>query len=309
MTVILFLLGALLLLAVVSGVYVFIAACVRRKELPWLIESQIKKTPYGLYYEGMRAADQWLREHDARDVFVKSVDSLRLHGLWVPAQNAVGTVLLTHGYRSTMLLDFCCAFEYYHHRNMNILVPDQRSHGKSEGVYITFGVKESVDMVSWLEFIRQNALEQPVFLHGLSMGATTVLNLTDRSLPCDVRGIVADCGFTSAWDILSCVYRNVTHLPPWPSLWVTELLSRLFAGFSLKEKDTRTSLANSRYPVLLIHGTDDSFVPCDMTRQAYAACTGEKYLLLVDGADHGVSFLKDRQSYMALLSEFINTHL
>ena len=146
MTVILFLLGAVALLVLVSGVYVFFAACVRRKELPWLVEAQIKKTPYGLYYDGMHAADQWLREHKAEDVFVMSDDALRLHGLWIPAENPVGTVLLTHGYRSTMLLDFCCAFEYYHDRNMNILVPDQRCHGKSEGVYITFGVKESNDI-------------------------------------------------------------------------------------------------------------------------------------------------------------------
>ncbi|MBO5318097.1 MAG: alpha/beta hydrolase [Oscillospiraceae bacterium] len=309
MTVILFLLGAVALLVLVSGVYVFFAACVRRKDLPWLVEAQIKKTPYGLYYDGMRAADQWLREHKAEDVFVMSDDALRLHGLWIPAKDPVGTVLLTHGYRSTMLLDFCCAFEYYHDRNMNILVPDQRCHGKSEGVYITFGVKESNDMVCWLEYIRQRVSDQPVFLHGLSMGATTVLYLADRALPCDVRGIIADCGFTSAWDILSSVYRNVTHLPPWISLWITDLAARLFAGFSLKEKDTRKSLAASRLPVLLIHGEDDTFVPCDMTKQAYAACSGEKNLLLVEGADHGVSFLKDQRAYVAKLSEFINSHM
>lgn len=309
MSLALFLLGALLLLMLVSGIYVFVVACVRRKELPWLVEEEIRKTPYGMYYDGIRAAEQWLREQCAQDVYVMSEDVLRLHGLWIPADNAVGTVLLAHGYRSTMLLDFCCAFEYYHDKGFNILVPDQRSHGKSEGMFITFGVKESRDMVCWLSYINKHTEHLPVFLHGLSMGASTVLYLADQELPGDVRGIIADCGFTSPWDILSNVFHRVTHLPAAPSLWVTEIAARLIAGFSLKEKDTRQVLKNSRLPVLLVHGAEDGFVPCEMTKQAYAACAGDKKLLLVEGADHGVSFLKDRDRYTNLLTEFIRRHI
>ena len=305
----LFALGALLLLMLVSGIYVFVVACVRRKELPWLVEEEIRNTPYGLYYDGIRAAEQWLREHDAQDIYVMSEDALRLHGLWIPADNAKGTVLLAHGYRSTMLLDFCCAFEYYHEKGFHILVPDQRSHGKSEGMFITFGVKESRDMACWLSYLTKHTQSLPVFLHGLSMGASTVLYLADQELPGIVKGIIADCGFTSPWDILSSVFRRVTHLPAAPSLWVTELAARLVAGFSLREKDTRQVLKNSRLPVLLVHGADDGFVPCEMTKQAYAACSAKKRLLLVEGADHGVSFLKDRDRYTNMLTEFINRHI
>ena len=308
MPIVLFLTGALLLLILVSGIYVFVIACVRRKELPWHVEEELRKTPYGMYYDGIQAAQQWIRDHKAEDVYVMSEDALRLHGLWIPAENAVGTVLLAHGYRSTMLLDFCCAFEYYHDKGFNILVPDQRCHGKSEGVFITFGVKESRDMVCWLREIQQRCEDLPVFLHGLSMGATTVLNLANKELPGHVKGIVADCGFTSPWEILSCVYRKVTHLPPVVSLWVTELCARIFAGFSLKEMDTRDVLRKSQLPVLMIHGKQDGFVPCEMTEQAYAACTSKKRLLLVEGADHGVSFLKDQDGYTKALTDFIMKH-
>lgn len=309
MAVVLFLLVALLILMLVSGIYVFVVACVRKKELPWLVEEEIKKTPYGRFYDGISSANQWLRDHHAQSVYIMSEDALRLHGLWIPAHNAVGTVLLAHGYRSTMLLDFCCAFEYYHDRGMNILVPDQRSHGKSEGMFITFGVKESRDMLCWIHYHNQHNPSLPLVLHGLSMGASTVLYLVDADLPKNVKGIIADCGFTSAWDILSSVYRRVIHLPAFLSLWVTELVARLVAGFSLREKDTRRALANSRLPVLMVHGTEDDFVPCEMTKRAYASCTGKKTLLLVEGADHGVSFLKDAKRYMATLTDFINEHV
>lgn len=309
MSVFLFVFGAILLLTVVSGTYVFIIGCVRRKDLPWLVEQEIKKTPYGKYYNSIVASHRWLSDHNARDIYINSEDGLRLHGLWVPAQDSRGTVILAHGYRSSMLVDFSCAFDFYHSQGMNLLIPEQRCHGKSEGTFITFGVKESTDMLQWLQFHNEKYEDCPVIFHGLSMGASTVLYLADKALPGNVRGIIADCGFTSPKDILSSVFTKVTHLPAAPSIWVTELLARLFAGFSLTQCDTRKSLGNNRLPIVMVHGTDDGFVPCEMTRSGFEVCTGEKKLLLVDGADHGVSFLVDPERYTQLVSAFLDAHL
>ena len=309
MELVLYILIAVALLILVSGGYTFVVACLRRKELPWLDEEAIKKTSYGKYYENIVIGDQFLKENPSQEVQIESYDGLKLRGVWVPAETPKGTILLAHGYRSSKLVDFSLAFGMYHALGMNILLPDQRSHGNSEGKYITFGVKESRDMQSWIAFHNQTFGKFPLILSGLSMGASTMLYLADVDLPDNVKGIIADCGFTSPREIIKTVFHRVIHLPAAPTLWVADLFTRLFAGFSLTEKDTRNTLQNSKLPVLLVHGVDDGFVPCEMTRQAYAVCKEPKELLLVEGADHGVSFLTDKERYVGTVTAFLQKHV
>lgn len=306
---VLFALVALFLLTATSGAYVFVLACVRKKETPWLEEDKIKKTTFGKYYDYIVASHNWLIDHNAQDIYTNSIDKLRLHGWWVPADNPVGTVLLVHGYRSTPLIDFGFVFDFYHSRGFNLLIPQQRSHGESQGSFITFGVKESEDMLAWIRLHNQRFGVNPMLLSGISMGASTVLYLADRKLPDNVKGIVADCGFTSPKDIITEVYKGVIRLPAIPTLWAVEFFTRVFAKFSLTEKDSRKSLANSRLPILLIHGKDDGFVPCSMSRDNYNACSGVKNILLVDGAEHGLSFVVDTEGYTKAVDAFIDANI
>lgn len=303
-----FALCAVLLLLFVSGAYTFTVACVRRKELPWLVEEEIEKTPMAKYYSYIAKSDQWLKENRAQDVYITSDDGLRLHGLWVKTDDAKGTVILAHGYRSTYLLDLSAALPFYHGLGLNILIPEQRAHGKSEGRFITFGVKESADMLRWIEYHNTTYGEIPVLLVGVSMGASSMLYLADKDLPTNVRGIIADCGFTSPKEIISEVFRRVIHLPAIPTIWIADLFARMFAGFSLYEKDTRKILPRSRLPVLLVHGAEDGFVPCNMSQDGFAACCEPKHLLIVEGADHGVSFLKDTNSYTKAVKSFVDKY-
>lgn len=309
MSPILFLLIAIVLLLLVSGGYVFVIGCCARKNVDWLDEAWVKKTPHGIYNDYIQASHRWLKDNHAKDVYITSYDGLRLHGFWIPAEKPRGTVLMAHGYRSTMLLDFHLPFELFHRLGFNILVPEQRAHGESEGRFITFGVKESRDMERWLRFHHRKLGGLPVVLYGISMGASTMLYLADKKLPGSICGIIADCGFTSPGDIISSVYKQVIHLPPKITLWVTGMFTRIFAGFGLWEKDTRRTLQRSRYPVLLIHGEEDGFVPCEMTRKAYAACTGPKMILTVPGADHGLSFLADGYRYTATIIDFLKQNV
>jgi len=254
-------------------------------------------------------AEDYLKEHNAEEVSIQSYDGLKLCGTWLAAENPKGTIILAHGYRSCKLVEFSMVLDFYHSYGLNILLQDQRAHGKSEGKIITFGVKECRDVMLWIRWVNNRCGQQPMILSGLSMGASTVLFLADEKLPQNVKGIIADCGFTSPWEIVSTVFRNVTHLPPAPSLWVAEGFARIFGGFSLRQKDTRKVLKNSRLPILMVHGTADSFVPCEMTRQGYEVCTGEKEMFLVEGAEHGLSFVKDSTHYREKVLVFLNRHL
>jgi fermentation-respiration switch protein FrsA (DUF1100 family) len=173
-----------------------------------------------------------------------------------------------------------------------------------------FGLIERYDCIEWIKWVKENKNDAlPIYLCGISMGATTVLMASGLGLPAEVKGIVADCGFTSPRDIIASVYKRVIHLPAIPSIWATDLFARIIAGFSLFQEDSRKSLKNSRIPIIMVHGTEDGFVPCDMTREGYAACVGEKQLFLVEGADHGVSFLVQPERYRQLVTDFINSKL
>lgn len=305
----LFLLIAVVILVLCSGGYVFFVACRRGKELPWLEKDRLKGTAYEKYADHIQNSHQWLMSHNAQDVYIQSQDGLKLHGLWIPVADAKATILLAHGYRSTMLVDFGYVLEIYHGLKLNLLIPEQRSHGKSEGKYITFGVKESDDMRRWLAYQQQELGGGQVIISGLSMGASTMMYLAEQPLGDNVKGMIVDCGFTSPAAILSKVFTSVTHLPAVPSIWATDLFARVFAGFSIFEKDSRISLRKCKIPVIMVHGTDDDFVPAYMTQQGYDACGAEKELLLVDGAGHGTSFLKEPERYKKLVRDFIFRHL
>lgn len=297
-----------LLLAV--GWYTFHTACRRKAEVDWLNVSALHNTSYEQYGKQIQAADHWLKSHTTVDIWTESHDNRKLHAHWIPAEDPKGTVLLAHGYRSTKLLDFGMVYELYHNLGMNLLLIDQRSHGDSEGKYITFGVLESRDVQSWIEFHNQHFGPHPILLSGLSMGASTMLYLADRQLPENVKGIIADCGYTSPKEIVGKVFKDTVHFGAGPFLWAADLFARVLAGFSFYERDTRKSLRNSRLPILLIHGTGDDFVPCEMTKQAYAACTSEKEIFLVENAGHGTSYLYDTPGYrkqvIAFLQKYIN---
>lgn len=308
MSLVFFILFAFILLTLVSGGYIFYVAC-RKRDMDWLDEKLVARTPNAQYYPFMVATKQWLQEHNARDVYTVAADGVQLHAYWIPVEQSRGTVLMAHGYRSTLLLDFHLPIQLFHRLGFNILVPEQRTHGKSGGKYITFGVKESTDMQRWIHYHNAYRSEQNMILYGISMGASTMLYLANRVLPGNVKGIIADCGFTSPREIMKSVYRRVVGFPPLLSIWAAGLFARIFAGFSLNSCDTRRSLANSRLPVLLIHGDADSFVPSQMSKDAYAACNGEKDLLIVKNAEHGLSYLEDGIAYAAHVIDFIKENI
>ena len=208
----------------------------------------------------------------------------------------------------------CCATgsgaaTLFHSLDCNLLLIDQRSSGQSEGRYLTFGIRDKYDLQAWL-FLLADKLgpEHPLYLDGISMGATTVLMASDMEFPANVRGIIADCGFTSPGDILRYLIEREYHLPARPMAAILNVYACIFAGIDIDEWSTEEALKAARYPVLLTHGTGDTFVPSRMSERAYAACTSEKQLELFPDAGHGVSYLKDTPRYQKALREFLEKY-
>lgn len=252
--------------------------------------------------EGMEFIDNTPYE----EIYATSFDGLKLYGRYYQNGNSKGTILLFHGYRSNAKRDFSCVVKLYFEMGLNVLLVHQRAHGKSEGRLITYGVKESRDVVSWLEFLTQKYGEKEYVLDGLSMGATTVLLSTRFNLPDSVKGIIADCGFTSPAEIIGIVSERNFHISSKLSVPLMNLLCKLFGGFDLREFSTEKVLKNNTKPLLLTHGKMDGFVPYEMSQRAFDAATCEKEIYMVDNADHGMSFLKDRENVVKKLSNFLS---
>lgn len=299
----------LLILALAGGYWGFRYACARVPEPDWENERELENSPFSEFAVSIPLGAQWLRKHQAQDVYTTSFDGLRLGGKWVPAEHAKATIILFHGYHSSYLNDFAAIFSMYHSMGLNLLMVRQRAHGESEGKYITFGVRERKDVLSWVEFHNRTHGMDNVFLGGMSMGASTVLFAAGEALPPNVRGITADCGFTSPREIMAQVIRNRFRLPPGPVLPLIGIWTRLLAGFGLDECDTRRTLARTKVPVVLIHGKGDKFVPWAMSQAGYDACGSEKELILVEGAGHGWSYLMDPDRLTSSLVDFFNRNI
>ncbi len=243
----------------------------------------------------------------------KWVETYSFDGLKLKARyfnnNQKNTIILFHGYRSSAARDFCCALKLYTNLNLNVLLVDQRAQGKSEGRLITFGVKESRDVTSWVEFLNKKYSPEKIVLGGMSMGATTVLLAAGRELAPNVKAAIADCGFTSPVAIIKSVSSRFLKINASLLLPFIDLCCRFFGGFSIKNVSTVESLRNSELPVILIHGEADTFVPCEMSREAFESCNEKCHLVTVENAYHGMSFLVDEEKITEELRNFLTKYI
>lgn len=242
------------------------------------------------------------------DVYIQSYDGLKLYGCLYGDVNSDTTIILFHGWISSSFNDFGCIIPYFVEKGYNVLAVSQRAHGESEGKYICMGVKEKYDCASWCRYAKERfGEEQNIFIEGLSMGASTVLFASGLDLPQNVRGIIADCGFTSPIDIVKSVAWS-HHIFPYPIVWFVALWFRIFCGCSMYEDSTVKALQKNTRPILFIHGENDDFVPCSMGKTSYEACTSEKSIILVPEAGHGQSYLYDSKRCVRELDRFIDAH-
>ncbi len=268
------------------------------------IEQVLKDSPELL--ERTKRGKSEMSNMTFEDHYITSRDGLALHGKLCRREKDEGKYIICfHGYRSSPE-DFMCAMGLFMELGYNILAVDQRSHGNSQGRWITFGVKERYDCLDWCNYaVKTFGEDITVIIDGLSMGATTVLMASALPLPKNVKGVMADCGFTSPWDIVCDVAKKSMHIPKFPLLYLMRPMVRLFAGFGLKEASTVDAVKKSLLPILYIHGLDDDFVPHEMSKRAYEARPENSTLVSVEGAKHGLSFVVDEKRCTEALTEFL----
>jgi len=166
------------------------------------------------------------------------------------------------------------------------------------------GIREYRDCLSWLAFMQQHfSPEQKIILTGISMGAATVMMASDKSLPENVIGILADCGYNSPKAIIQTIIKGM-GIPVWLGYPFVKLGAKVFGHFDLEETSPEEALKNCTVPVIFFHGETDDYVPCEMSRICYEACASRKKLVTVPGAGHGLSYPVDPEGYFCALREF-----
>src|SRR5699024_2750929 len=192
----------------------------------------------------------------------------------------------------------------------NVFMADARGHGESEGDYIGFGWHDRLDYVKWIErIIEELGPDTEIVLHGLSMGAATVLMTSGEQLPHQVKAIVADSPYTSVHDMFSYQMTRMFHLPSFPILNTTSLVTKAKAGYSLKEASALDQVTKATVPILLIHGQEDTFVPTHLTEKLYDEIASEAYLYLYDDAGHGEAFVLHEDLYLDRLEQFLKKYI
>ena len=248
---------------------------------------------------------KWIKEVRAmphKEFTIRSFDGLKLFGRYYEYAPGAPIELMFHGYRGNAERDLCGGVQRCFDIGHSILVVDQRCSGNSEGHVISFGINESKDCRSWVDFmIGYFGDDVQIILTGISMGAATVMMAAGRPLPKNVVGVLADCGYTSAREIIQTVIAGM-KLPPKRLYPFVRLGARLFGGFALEETSPIEAMKTCTIPIVFAHGEDDAFVPCEMSRQNYAACTAPKRLITVPGAGHGLAYPADPERYLEQLA-------
>ena len=240
------------------------------------------------------------------EMSIKSFDGLTLKGRYYELEKGLPMEIMMHGYRGTGERDLSTGIKRAHICNRNALVIDQRASGHSEGHVITFGIKESKDCLSWINHcIEYFGKDIKILITGISMGAATVMNASAYDLPSNVVGILADCGYDSAKNIIIKTIKEM-KLPPKIFYPFVKLGARIYGGFNLEEISPLEAMKKCKLPIIFMHGTKDSIVPAYMSKNVYDLCQSTKRLVYIEGSDHGIAYLVDPEKYVSELEDFFS---
>jgi len=244
-----------------------------------------------------------------RDTFVMMPSGERHHAMYIKGDSVDFTAVVIHGYKDNSVKYLHLVKMYNDLYRCNVLVPDLHAHGLSEGDEIGMGWNDRLDVEHWLSllpsFFSVPADSMTAEVHGVSMGAATVMNLSGDSLPPYVRGLIEDCGYTSVWDEFATQLRDQFNLRPFPLLYSSSLLCKLRYGWSFGEASPLRQLSKAKLPLLFIHGDSDDFVPSTMLQPLFDVCPTPKQQFIGKGSIHAYSFHDHPAEYTKAVANFI----
>ena len=260
---------------------------------------------YLKYKDNLISTMKTVRAMPCEKFQIKSFDNLTLCGRYYETKKGAPIELMIHGYRGNSETDLSAGVLRAMELGHNVLLVDNRASGYSDGHVITFGVNESKDCLAWVDFIiHKFGKDIKILLTGISMGASTVMIAAgNENLPSNVIGVVADCGYTSGEEIIKKVIRKM-HLPVKLFYPLIYLSARIFGRFNLNDASAINAMRNCKIPIVFFHTEKDAFVPAQMSRENYEACTStKKYLSISPEGEHGMCYILNKNEYLKSLKK------
>ncbi|GHO48127.1 alpha/beta hydrolase [Ktedonospora formicarum] len=310
LTILLTIVTLIFLVLLISTVYFYRLGIIRQKRKDILLESpDLEANRTSSSGDVPLPEIPWVEQQAFENIDMMSFDGLLLRGYYLPAKVPTSrTAILAHGYMGHARNDMALFARMYHEQfGYNVLMPDTRGHGASEGGYIGFGWHDRLDYIKWIHYAIQRAGEgASIVLHGISMGGSTVLMTSGEPLPQEVKCVISDCAYTSALDILTYQLKRMYKLPAFPLIPLTSLLCKLHAGYSFAEASAIKQVRKNRLPTLFIHGAEDTFVPTAMVHQLYEQCSAlHREVVITPGAGHALAYTTDPAAYESATQTFL----
>ena len=252
---------------------------------------------------------EYMKTLSSEELYLQSEDGLKLHAtLFHTKEPSRRFVIGMHGFQSKSRYEFAPHIQYYQEKGYQMLLPDDRAHGESEGAFVTMGIKDRRDCVLWAkELVRRFGPDITILLHGISMGGATVLNASgEADLPKQVAGVISDCGFTSVKDSYANQIESIYHIPPALPVKICGWFAKHKMGFDFSEARPIDQVKKAAVPILFVQGEADQMVPKHMAEELYAACAAPKKLLLVPKANHAESIAVDPDGYHKAMEELFS---
>lgn len=296
--------GALALTVLAAAYFTYRMTFYNKNKENFDVYCTVNKTPPPPHAELSRSLIDRIVKEPFEAVTITARDGKRLTAKYYHKKDGAPLDVMFHGYKSGALHDFSGGALAALDSGHNVLLVDHRGHGGSQGKTVAFGIKERYDCADWANYaVARFGDEVRITLVGISMGAATVILAAELELPKQVRGIVADCPYSSAEVMIRKTAAELGY-PERLAFPFIRLGGRIFGGFDVCERTPLEAAKHARLPLLLIHGEADDFVPCEMSKSIASAWGGEVRLEIFEGADHGRSFLADTKRYLAVLREF-----
>lgn len=297
---------AICMVGVIFGSRLVFQRTCERRTTPWSDLGTADDDEYRILIDAYKIKNQ-----SNETVMIQAFDNTKLVGHYYEREKGAPLIVFFHGLWGHSYLDGVPIYRITQKHNWNLLLCDLRAQGDSEGEFSTLGVLEKYDCLDWVEWAQNRFGDKnPIFLMGVSMGASVAMMSSNLGLPKSVRGIIDDCGFTSTMEMIdvNCKSHLPDYIPTRMFDFFVEMGTSVWGHFCISKADACKAVSQTDIPILIIHGDRDTQAPLSMAYRLYDSCSSEKQLYVVHGANHAENYRKDPEGYENVIAQFVEEH-